>query len=155
MLLRSWIVCLLMASVALAEGPDEGNASSDQFVEVGGSAGWPVGVGLVVGYWGPVKRFPLVARLSTGFGSNLEVGWGFSNNHGLRAFVGVSAGMIGYLSLFEREYYSAGPVVGLRFSEAFWDGTDITFTLGPAAAWTSKSPMSLSVAGSVSLSGLF
>jgi hypothetical protein len=131
------------------------NYSSDHSVEVGGSAGWPVGIGFVVGYWGPVKKFPLVARFSTGFGSNLELGWGFANNRGLRAFVGASVGMIGYLSLLEREYYSAGPIVGLRFNRALWDNADITLSLGPAAGWTSKTPVTLSVAGSLSVSGLF
>lgn len=152
---RIWFVVLILCSVGFAEGPEETSFSSGHWVEVGGVAGWPVGVGFVVGYWGPVKSFPLVARFSTGLGSQFELGWGFANSRGMRAFVGASAGMIGYLALFERQYYSAGPTVGLRFEQALWDSADITLTVGPAAAWTSKSPVGLSVAGSVSVSGLF
>lgn len=155
MLLRVWCLFLVLATACFAEAPDDGSYASDHFVEVGGVAGWPVGVGFVVGYWGPVKKLPLVLRFSTGFGSNFEAGWGFANNRGLRAFVGASAGMIGYLSLLERQYYSAGPVVGLRFNEALWDSADVTLTLGPAAAWTLKSPVGLSVTGNLSVSGLF
>jgi hypothetical protein len=157
---RKWLfgISFLLSLSAFAQTDERAvpeSAAFDHAIEVGGVAGWPVGLGFVVGYWGPTKGLPLVARFSTGFGTNFELGWGFANSRGLRAFVGGSAGMIGYLNLLSKQYYTAGPIVGLRFDRALWEHTDITVTIGPCASWSTNTATSLSVTGSVSLSGLF
>lgn len=116
--------------------------------EVGAVAGWPVGVGMAVGYWGDPTRFPVVARLTTGLGTTVEVGWGFKNERNLRAFVGVGAGAIGYLNLFRQTEYYLGPVVGLRIG-------DLSVGMGPAARMRANQPTYISFMGSVGATGLF
>lgn len=116
--------------------------------EVGAVAGWPMGIGLAVGYWGDPNGFPVVARLTTGLGTTVELGWGFRNERNLRAFVGVGAGAIGYLNLFKQTEFYLGPVVGLRVG-------DLSIGIGPAARMRANHETHISFMGSVGATGLF
>ncbi len=125
----------------------DADGSKDR-VEVGLVVGWPVGVGLAVGYWGAPDKLPLVARLTTGLGTTIELGWGFKNERNIRAYAGVGAGAIGYLNLMAQVEYYVGPMVGLRIG-------DLSVGLGPAMRIRSGRPAQISILGNLGVSGLF
>lgn len=120
----------------------------DRRVEIGVVAGYPVGAGMTVGYWGR-DDFPLVARLSMGVGTTLDVGWGFSKAEGeLRAYVGGTIGAFGYLGVLSETHWFLGPSVGMRWNNIF-------FALGPTIRFRASQSADLIAMGQIGFSGLF
>ncbi|MBY0372084.1 hypothetical protein K2X33_15480 [bacterium] len=115
-------------------------------IEVGISAGYPVGAGMLIGYWGK-PEFPLVARLSTGVGTMLDLGWGLTSED-LDAYVGVSGGLIGYLGVYSKNQTFLGPTVGLRWKV-------FTISVGPSVMFVGGEPAVLRGAGQLTYSGFF
>lgn len=115
-------------------------------VEIGVTAGYPVGAGFLIGYWGR-KPFPLVARFSTGVGTSLDLGWGFEAEH-LNAYIGVSMGAIGYLGVLLDTQYVLGPIVGLRWKS-------LTVSLGPTVLFEGSKAAVLRAHGQLSWTGMF
>ena len=123
-------------------------ADNDRQVEIGAVVGYPVMAGLTVGYWGPTDM-PVVARLSTGVGTTLDLGWGFSkDDEEVRAYIGLTGGVYGYLGVLPQTQWFLGPSVGMRWRKLF-------VALGPSIRFESGLDARLIAMGQLGFSGLF
>ena len=103
---------------------------SSRSFEIGVVGGWPVIAGITLGYWG--NSIPLVVRVSSGFGTQVDLGVGIPVLGGTKKlFLGVSGGVFGYAissSSLNFLLLSLGPTVGIH--------TDGFFAMaGPSMHW--------------------
>ncbi len=133
----------------MADSYDEpSSGQADHGIEIGAVVGYPVLAGLTVGYWGP-PQMPIVARFSTGVGSTLDIGYGFSKSaEDLHAYIGATLGVFGYLGILPQTQWFIGPSVGLRWKSIF-------VGLGPTIRFEAGYSARLLAMGQVGFSGIF
>jgi hypothetical protein len=147
--MKTLIVFLLLSSSAMADTYGDSHSSlAEPKIEIGAVVGYPVLAGLTVGYWGS-GSLPIVARFSTGVGSTLDIGWGFSKNEDdIRAYIGATVGVFGYLGILSQTQWFIGPSVGIRWNSIF-------VGLGPTVRFENGSYARLLAMGQLGFSGLF
>lgn len=143
-----FFVFLTLPAAGAEPSAPRGVEFSERRTEIGVVGGYPVGGGLTVGYWGP-KEFPIVARFSTGVGTTLDLGWAFTReDEEIHAYIGATAGMIGYLGVLPQLQTMVGPSIGMRWRWLF-------LGLGPMVRFEFNRDPRLVAMGQIAISNLF
>lgn len=156
-LMKAMVLLAIMFSPLSLGAVDEDEKDGAEY-ELGVAAGWPVIMGATVGYWG-AKELPLVARLTFGLGSQLDLGVCItcSNPDNRKVFVGATMGAFGQFGVAPRMVITLGPTVGLKLGDFFVQAgpavhhvpntpTNSWFSATPGTYWGAQGQIGYSIA---------